>query len=311
MSDDDARWRSWLAAVRRQSDPRATTDDRRAVAEFAAELLRIAARMARTPGTPANALTRREQGAVQWEIACDRKVFGDTDSVRPLKSLMVAMADLDATGELQSPRAVAVTALKQVALSELRKPRMMAVDEHTEDASSSMRERAAGIGDAGLGPEVDPAALPAAVAATLRHCARLAPVYALVVQPVNAAPWSQSAEFIERDVALGVDRVRWPDGTSTLDHHACAWQATYHGYEDHLDHTHPDEIPDAGAPDRGRFDQHASRFRKLWRTADGSAVETVNAMPGEVVDGAGRVPAQWYAPQHPTLRGRGAAGGLQ
>lgn len=303
MPEQDAQWRAWLAAVRRQSVPTATSDDCAAVAEFAAELLRIGQRMVRIPGTAANALLRRQEGAVQWEIACDRKVFGDAEGSRPLKSLMVSMAEIDAAGGLENPRAFAVKAFDRLALSELRRPTMVASDDEGDDRGARSQVGASGVGKL-AGPSVGPTALPATVAATLRHCARLAPVYSLAVTPVDPQPWLRTAGFIERDVALGIDRIRWPHGSSTLDLHACAWQATFHSEEGNVAYTGDDEVPAAGADNRGRFDQHTSRFRALWRTASGSAAAAVGVAAGTIAGGAGRVPASWDPPDHATLRGR-------
>lgn len=311
MCDQDPQWRTWLEATRRRRAGAATIADGAEVAALCAALLKLGERLARTPGTVAHTLVQ-QRGETAWEVALDRRIFGDETSARPLKSLPHAMTEADDRDELTCPRAFAIKALHNLALDELRKQRWMTPTDasHAAEEGGSFLDRdpdAAG----GRTTEVDPTALPAEVAATLRHCERLAPVYEAVCgEAVNTAPWRDTADVLERDVALGAERLRWPgDHAVTLDRHARAWQATYYGHEGPPSYTDDAETPYAGAPDRAKFDKHTSRFRELWRTASGDAAAVVAAAAGREVPGRGRVPASWDPPDHATLRGRGQAGG--
>lgn len=244
-------------------------------------------------------------GEERWERAVVRKIEGDSDSSRELKSFLDTMAAHANAGTLQLPMALIRSTFDNVARDILGKSRAdqnrVAPDDNGVDAwdTDDSAQRQA------LGPDVTPEALPAEVAATFQYVLRFLPVYAILVEPVDGRPYVEVASALERDVELGPRRWRWRgEPGPTKDQWARAWQAAYHDRESHIDYLGEAEVPSSAEPHRAAYDQHVSRFRQLWASATAQGAKVVDVRPGQLVPDGPRIPVRWDPPTHATLEGR-------
>ncbi len=163
-------------------------------------------------------------------------------------------------------------------------------------------------GDAGLAGDSDPGAVPREVEKTLTDVANFTAVLLGVcdelpakhefAQPPAATrkvwrdsvkKWSDSAGHLRRDLELGADRLRWPDGFNGNDNHARAWQVRYYHSVGATNYYRIEEMPQDKRSAEGALSyQHLGRFRKTYSECAG--------LGGEIVDGLADIPLQPLAP---------------
>lgn len=177
---------------------------------------------------------------------------------------------------------------------------------------------------------VDPTALPADVARTLREANLYAELVACLLpglepgHPLRALDsealgtltalarrWATLDRCLVRDIAHRKARPRWTvDGSPAQDFWSRAWQADYHTAEHHDEYTSSTEIPDHGTAKReaAQYYQHLSRFRKHYQAAARITSAAVGAAQDRVVevtlrsrDASVRVPLVWHPAEHPSL----------
>lgn len=126
--------------------------------------------------------------------------------------------------------------------------------------------------------------------------------------------WSRLRDALVGDLERGEKRPRWSrDLAANKDlQFSRAWLATYFAWEGAWAYTEAGEIPDRTEEPAAatRRDQHLSRFRKSFCAAARTGAEVVaHADDPEIArakqpDGRRRVPLEWDAAAHPTLRPR-------
>lgn len=304
LNNDLDWWRPRLAAWQRLREG-ADVDDaaRRGAGEAYGALLSLALYSPYAHSALPRAVKNRF-GDERWERAVGRKIEGDRESSRELKSFLDTMASHAQEGTLQSPLALATTTFNNLA-NDILKSKVdrlrVAPDEDGVEAWENHD-----TGDMGpLGPDVVPEALPAAVADTFEYVLRFLPVYEVLVEKVDGRPYTEVASALNRDVELGPGRWKWQrEPGPTKDQWARAWQAAYHDREDHIDYLGDGEVPASSESHRAAYDQHVSRFRRLWSAATAQGAVVVDEKPGHSLADGPRVPVQWDPPTHPTLQGR-------
>lgn len=161
-----------------------------------------------------------------------------------------------------------------------------------------------------------PTVLPTRVLQVLRGCCDLSAVMfrlgesgqGPLVDPVDrretaarVRTWERLGHYLGEHLALGMARPRWSvDDVAGADNHVRSWQARFYRHENFVGFFDETEIPAKKTAHRARFDQHGTRFRAGWRSANALAGEVTSAYGLQQVAGV-RVPFSLDPPTHPTL----------